>query len=505
MISVLSVENMRKSDARTIEGGIPGRELMYRAGRGVFEAVDWKPPVAVVCGSGNNAGDGYVIAKLLHESGVPCGIILLSDKCSEDGGYYLGLCREAGVPVRHWESALFSLRDYGTIVDCLFGTGFRGPVRGAAKEVIDSINTSGAYVVSVDINSGLNGDSGMAETCVRSDLTVSVGGFKPGHFLNMAKDVMKEKRNLDIGIEPVNRPYFLIGEADVSSLFRPRPNYSHKGSWGYTALIGGSKKYCGAIRLAAIANAAMRAGAGVVKLAVPDVLYHEVAPAILESTLFPLRDNGEEITFDEKEIAGLISNIRTAAFGMGIGTGEGAARTLAYLLAHFTGRLIVDADGLTLLSRMDREKIRNAACSLILTPHLKEFSRLSGLEMNEILSGPADAAEAYAKETGTVVLLKGPSTIITDGGTTYLTDAGCAGMATAGSGDVLSGILAAIASFAPDPLTGAAAAAYINGRAGELAQRRFGSVSMTAGDTAACVAEIVRELEHSALSPLPET
>ena len=315
----------------------------------------------------------------------------------------------------------------------------------------------------------------------------------------------KEKVNLDIGIEPADRTCLLVEEADVSPLFRPRPDFSHKGTYGYTALIGGSKRYAGAVKLAALANAAMRAGSGVVKLAVPDAVYHEVAPAVLEPTLFPLPDDGEEIAFDERKTAELISNIRTAAFGMGIGTGDGAARTLDYLLSNFTGRLVVDADGLNLLSRMDRRKVRDAACSLILTPHIKEFSRLSGLEMNEILSAPIAAAEAYAKETGAVLLLKGPATVVTDGETTYLTDAGCAGMATAGSGDVLSGVLAAVAAFAPDMLLGTAAAAYINGKAGELAQRRFGSVAMTSGDTAACVAEIVRDLERSALPPTPET
>ena len=494
MNSILSVENMRRSDAQTIAGGVPGRELMFRAGSGIFEAVDWKPPVAVVCGSGSNAGDGYVIAKLLQEAGIACDIILLSEKFSEDGAYYLGLCREAGVPVKRWEPGL-SLKGYATIADCLFGTGFRGAVRGAAKEAVDAINASGAYVVSVDINSGLDGDSGLAETCVLSDLTVSVGGFQPGHFLNMAKDVMKAKVNIDIGIRPADRTYGLIEAPDLAELFRPRPNFSHKGSYGYTALIGGSKRYCGAVRLAAQANAAVRSGAGVVKLAVPDVIYHEVAPAVLESTLFPLKDDGNAVVFDEQETAELVSNVRTAAFGMGIGTGEGAAKILAYLLEHFAGRLIVDADGLTLLSRLGRDRIRNASCSLILTPHLKEFSRLSGLEIGEIQARPVASAEAYAKDTGAVVLLKGPATVVTDGETTYLTDTGCAGMASAGSGDVLSGILAAVAAWSPDPLLGTAAAAFINGRAGELAQSRFGSVAMGAGDTATCVAEIVRCLE----------
>ena len=503
MIRVLSVENMRRSDARTIASGIPGRELMLRAGRGVFDLVEWKSPAAVVCGSGNNAGDGYVIARLLHEAGTACELILLSDRFSEDGAYYFGLCREAGVPVRKWEAGT-DLSRYAVIVDCILGTGFRGTLRGPVREAAEAINASGAYVVSVDINSGLNGDSGMAETCVRSDLTVSVGGFKPGHFLNMAKDVMKAKANVDIGIEPADRTFSLVGEKDLTGLFRPRPNFSNKGTFGYVALVGGSRRYTGAIRLAEMANAAMRAGAGVVKLAVPEVIRPVVAPAVLESTVFPLKDDGQELLFDESDAAGLVRGVRTAAFGMGIGTGEGAAKTLEYLLDRFEGRLIVDADGLTLLSRLGRERIRGAACALVLTPHLKEFSRLSGKEIPEILENPVAAAEAYAKDRGVILLLKGPATIVTDGETTYLTDTGCAGMATAGSGDVLSGILAAVTAWAPDPLLGTAAAAWINGRAGELAQDRMGSIAMTAGDTVSCIARVVRALETGQWQPEPE-
>ena len=493
MIRVVSVENMRKSDARTIEGGIPGRELMLRAGRGVFNSAEWKPPVAILCGSGNNAGDGYVIALLLHKARIPCELILLSEKFSEDGAYYFAQCREAGIPVRQWESGM-DLSSYGTIADCLFGTGFRGEVRGSAREAIEAANNSGAAVIAVDINSGLNGDSGLADLCVRSDLTVSIGDFKTGHFLNMAKDVMKQKVNIDIGIKPVDRTFSLVEEADLAELFGPRKNYSNKGTYGYTALIGGSKRYSGAIRLAGLANAAMRSGAGVVKLAVPDVLFPIVAPAVLESTVFPLKDDGDGIVFSDKETAELISNIRTAAFGMGIGTGKGAADMLEYLLDHFTGRLVVDADGLTLLSRMDKGKIRKAACTLVLTPHVKEFSRLTGLSVDEILNSPVAAAEAYAKEQKVILLLKGPATIITDGETTYITDTGCAGMATAGSGDVLSGILAAVLGYAPDPLIGTAAAAWINGKAGELAQEKYGAVGMVASDTIACVADVIKRI-----------
>ena len=312
---------------------------------------------------------------------------------------------------------------------------------------------------------------------------------------------MKVKQNIDIGIKPAERAYQLIETSDIAPFFHPRPNYAHKGSYGYIALIGGSARYSGAIRLAALANAAMRSGAGVVKAAVPKSLFPVVAPAMLESTFFPLSEENGEMAFEEKELAELTANIRTAAFGMGASTSSGAACVLSWLLEHYAGTLVVDADGLTLLSRMDRSRIRESACTLILTPHLKEFSRLTGQSIPEIQLSPIAAAEAYAGKTGVNLLLKGPATIITDGKNTYLSDTGCGGMATAGSGDVLSGILAAVAARVPDPLMAAAASAWLNGKAGALAQSRMGSVSMTAGDTAACLPEIVHDLEKMSLSP----
>ena len=132
MTGLLSVENMRRSDAAAIAAGTPGRELMLRAGRAVFERVDWRPPVAVLCGSGNNAGDGYVVAYLLHEAGIPCTVFLLSDRFSEDGRFYFDRCREAGVPVRTWDASV-SLSDFATVADCIFGTGFRGTVQGTVR------------------------------------------------------------------------------------------------------------------------------------------------------------------------------------------------------------------------------------------------------------------------------------------------------------------------------------------------------------------------------------
>lgn len=495
MIEVLSVENMRKSDTYTIKNYVISKELMFRAGKGVFDSIQWKPPVAVVCGSGNNAGDGYVIAKLLNDGKIPCTLFLLEEKFSPDGKYYYDLCVENRIEaVICNEKTDFS--NYNTVVDCIFGTGFRGEVQGLAKSVIESINKSSAYVVSVDINSGLNGNNGIASLCVKSDVTVSVGGYKYGHFLNMAKDVMAFKVNCDIGIKPVEKPAYLVEKSDFKELFKPRKNYSNKGTFGYTALIGGSKRYSGAIRLAYMANAAMRSGAGVVKTAVPDSLSSAVVPQILESTLFPLSDIKGEVQFAEKEISELIGNVKTVAFGMGIGVTEETAKILRYLLENYNGTLIIDADGLTLLSQEDKNLLKNVKCRVVLTPHIKEFSRLTHCEIDEILINPVDMAQQYAKENGVVLLLKGPTTVITNGEETYLTDAGCAGMATAGSGDVLSGILCAVCSYCDDLLLGVAAGAFVNGKAGELAQKKYNSISMTASDTVDCIADVISDIQN---------
>ena len=472
---------MRKSDAATIASKTSGAELMLRAARGVF-IVCKESPFAIVCGTGNNAGDGFALATLLKEAGKDVTVFLVKEKFSKDGEFYYDKCEEQGIHIELLDKT-DSLRGFKTVVDCLLGTGFKGSVREDIKNAIDKINESGAYVISVDINSGLNGDSGMGETFVRSDITVSIGGYKPGHFLNMAKDAMKEKMNVNIGIDPVDEPYRLIEATEIAPYFGKRLNYSNKGTYGYTALIGGSEMYGGAIRLAYMANAAMRSGAGVVKVAVPRSIAHDVAPNILESTLFLLPEKDGKIAFDEEALTELTKNVKAVAIGPGIGQSEDIKKTLEFLLSRFGGKLVIDADGLNVLATMGRDALRNAKSKTLLTPHIKEFSRLTGKSTEEILSDPIKAAKEYAASTGTVLLLKGPSTIITDGNIVNIVDRGCAGMATAGSGDVLTGILSALVSYIDDMLMAATSGAYINGLAGELAERQKGSISLIASDT----------------------
>ena len=198
MAVCVSTEVMRNSDRWTIENLVPSKELMARAGKAIFDQVSWKGPVGIICGKGNNAGDGFVVASLLKDHGIDCEIVLLyEDSFSEDGRYFYDKCIEKGIPTVTGGD----YGKYGTILDCIFGTGFKGEVKEPAKSAIEKINASGAYVVSADINSGLNGDTGLGDLYVISDLTVSIGTFKYGHFLGHAKEAMKDKVNCDIGIK----------------------------------------------------------------------------------------------------------------------------------------------------------------------------------------------------------------------------------------------------------------------------------------------------------------
>ena len=489
MKEILSVENMRKSDAHTIATEVPSLELMYRAGKAVADSVEWREPVGIVCGVGNNAGDGYVIALELKKRGIDCTLLLLEERFSADGKYYFDKCVENDIPYEICTEEL-DLSRFSTLADCIFGTGFKGEARGLAKSVIEKYNASSAYKISVDINSGMNGDTGMGEVIALSNLTCSIGSYKPGHFLNKAKDVIKEKINLDIGIKPIDEPYYLY----EPSAMPERKNFSNKSTYGYVALIGGSKKYSGAIRLAAMANAAMRAGAGVAMLAVPDSISPYIIPNILEATVYPLSDKDGEIVFNDSELSSLASRVKTIAFGMGIGLSGETEKALSYLLNNYKGRLVIDADGLTALSRIGTDILKTAACEVILTPHNMEFSRISGLPIADILSAPIENAKKFAKKYGCTLLLKGPSTIVTNGECVYIVDRGCAGMATAGSGDVLSGILAATAAYIPSPLEATALAAYINGSAGEIAESKTNPISMTASDTVAAIPEIISQI-----------
>lgn len=287
----------------------------------------------------------------------------------------------------------------------------------------------------------------------------------------------------------------MVTAAELAPLLPPRERNTHKGNYGYVAILGGCLEYSGAPKLANLAQSALRAGCGVATLAVPASLAGAVAPYLLESTLFRIPDRDGHMVFDEPSLAALIAGRRAVAVGMGWGRTEDNLRILDWLLTHFAGSLLIDADGLWGLAGLGTDRLRAAACRVVLTPHHGEFARLTGAGLAEIAANPVPTAQKLAGESGAVVLLKGAVTTVTDGAETWLVDRGCPGMATAGSGDVLSGVLAGLLGYLPPDVPTVALGAYLAGLAGEYAARDVGEVSMLASDTVGHLAEAVRTVQ----------
>jgi len=511
MLTAVPNATMRTADFRCIAAGTPAVELMYRAGCAVFSAYDYtRGKTGILCGTGNNGGDGYVLALLLAERGLPCTLIPAEEKWSADGLYYYHKCREAGIPVQVWGDDT-DLSGYAVLVDCLFGTGFHGTPADPYADIIRRINGSGVPVVAVDIPSGISGDSGLAARdgktplAVWADVTVSIGTRKAGHFLADGKDHCGRLVNCDIGI-PVTPDcgtvLHLPETGDFGEILSRRSANSHKGTYGYVAVMGGCRNYSGAIKLANMAAASLRCGCGVVKLLCAGSILNAVTPYLLESTAVPLPDTDGAMAFDIPALEKALSGTCGLAVGMGWGDGGHNEEILTWLLEHYRGTLILDADGLNCLGRMDAEKrkslLQNAPADIVLTPHPKEFERISGIPMGQCAADPVKYAMDFAAEHAVVLLLKGTSTIVTDGQECYIVPRGCAGMATAGSGDVLSGVLAGLAGYNRGCAEMVACGAYLAGLAGELAQADVGEIGMIASDTVRHLAEAAKQMQEAA-------
>ena len=493
MIDLVTVAQMSESDEAAIRGGIPAGELMARAAKGVLEAYPWRGRVAIVCGAGNNAGDGYDLALLLRERGIDCRVLRLSAAVTPVAREFLDGCLASGIPVDQLSVAPDFSGDR-EIVDCLFGTGFRGSAEGLYAETVNAMNESGLPVVSVDVNSGLNGDSGLGSPAVRSALTVSVGTRKTGHYLGRAKDLVGKLVNADVGIPILGDPIRLLEPADLRAVIPPRAHHSNKGTYGYVGILGGCVRYAGAAKLANLGAAALRSGCGVVTLGVPASLAPAVAPYLLESTLAPLPEREGYLTYDPAALDEFLAGKRAVAVGMGWGRSQAYPAILTHILERFSGSILLDADALNTLSGMDRSLLKRAVGRVVVTPHPKEFERLSGRPVDAILADPVGAAKEFAAAYGAVVLLKGTATVVTDGNDTYLSDRGGPGMATAGSGDVLSGVLCGLLGYLPPSALTVACGATLAGMAGEAAEREQTAVGMVASDTVRAIPQVLREI-----------
>ena len=297
----------------------------------------------------------------------------------------------------------------------------------------------------------------------------------------------------------INEVIYEIETKDIKNKFVNRPSDTNKGDYGYVGIMGGSLEYSGAVKLANLSASAMRAGCGVVRLIVPEEIAEAIAPYLLEQTIFPMNDNANKMVFSEEQINEALTKLKALAIGMGWGQSEEYEKILEYILGNYNIPVVIDADGLNTISKMNMDILKSTKCKVILTPHLKEFERLSKIKVEDIKKEEITIAKDFAKKYDVILLLKGPTTVVTDGEKVYLVKRGCPGMATAGSGDVLSGILVGLLGYnEPDILT-VATGAYLNGLAGEIAQEKYTDISMIASDTVKCLPEAIKKIREDSI------
>ncbi len=480
-MKVLTNKQMRVADGYTIEKiGVPSLTLMERAGIALADEAESFPrgKVVCVCGGGNNGGDGFVCARILRERGHAVDVVCIAEKFSED------CC----VNKEKWLSLGGEIykdipdKAYAVIVDCLFGTGFHGKLEGKNEELVRAVNSLTGKVLSADIPSGVNGDNGIADgIAVNADRTLCIGERKLGCYLNDGIDYAGEIKRADIGIFLPEEGYArLLTKAFVSSLLNRRKRNSHKGSYGKAAIVAGSMEYTGAAYLSAAA--CLRSGAGYTALYLPKQLFPLFALKLPE-TLLSTTNEGGRYAFNEESMRSLQS-YNSVAYGMGMGISEEVYLGAKWLIENYEGKLLLDADGLNSLARYGGNLsalFAKKKGDVILTPHVLEFSRLTGKSKGEILEEGVSLAKAYAKAWGVTLVLKGAVSIIADGERTFLNDRGNSGQAKGGSGDLLSGLVCGLAA-GTSTFNAAVAGCYLAGVSAELAARERGEYSLTASD-----------------------
>jgi ADP-dependent NAD(P)H-hydrate dehydratase / NAD(P)H-hydrate epimerase len=517
---LLTAEQMAELDRRTIEElGIPGLVLMESAAWACCEVLldRWGDRVArgvhIACGPGNNGGDGLAMARRLHLLGVPVEATVLTrlSRLSGDAARQAELAASVGVTLREApspEPLAFASRRWrhgGVLVDALLGTGLVRDVEGVYAAAIESMaaaRADGVPVLAVDIPSGVNGTSGHVHgVAVRADVTVTFASLKLGHVLSPGFGRCGDLVRADIGIpadrwiDVLTETAHLLDAERLAGAVQPGARDAHKGTFGHLLVVAGGPGKTGAARLSA--EAALRAGAGLVTLALPDGLE---LPGLAAEIMVERYPAGEEAA----EAVLALANARDAlAVGPGIGTAKETVALVERLYADAEVPAVFDADALNCLARI--RGFPGPSAPRALTPHPGEMSRLSRTPWSELAPRRQAAVRQLAKESSATVVLKGAGTLVANpGGTLWVNATGNPGMATAGSGDVLTGVVGALLARGLSTDEAAGAAVYWHGLAGDLAAAAVGEPSLVAGDLIAFLGSAWRAVHEGRVEPVFE-
>lgn len=500
-MKIFSAKQLKEADQLTIEKQqISSNDLMERAATLVYEEIHKRLegadiPVKIFCGIGNNGGDGLVIGRLLLEQGynVTIYVVNYSDQRSKD--FLINYDRVKNLS-RNWPVLLKSEEDFPEIkvgdfvLDAIFGVGLNRPLIPWVANLVHHINNSGAFVLAIDMPSGLMADAAMeAESAIiRANYTITFQSAKLSFFLPDTAGNIGELQILDIGLD---REYLhetegvaqLIGKQEAKALYRPRNKFSHKGTFGHALVIGGSYGKIGSVCLAG--SAALRSGAGMVTFFVPGCGYEILQTALPEAMVLTDKNNNKlsHIEYDLEPTA--------IGFGIGAGTADETVKAMEQLLRKNNKPMVIDADGLNILSR-NKEFLSLLPEGSILTPHPKELERLIGKWENDF--DKLKKARKLCKEYKLILVIKGAYTFTLTPEETFINTSGNPGMATAGSGDVLTGILTALLCQGYNPLTAAVLGVFLHGRSGDLAAEKYSFEGVVAGDIARSTGKAILDL-----------
>ncbi len=503
MMPIVTAAQMQTLDRRTIEeAAVPGTTLMERAGAGVVASLERQTgslrgkTVTILCGKGNNGGDGFVVARLLHKQQAKVQVFVLApatDLSRDAARMYRQLIRTTGKGVVKPFSSMSQIQtrlgNSDVIVDALLGTGLAAPVTGRYAEAIDSINQAQRLTVAVDLPSGIHADTGaLLGHAVKADLTVTFGLPKLGLFQHHGIDHAGQVEIVDIGIPPsyvaaVGSRLHLLTASFVRTALPPRWRSSHKGTFGHAGIIAGSVGKTGAAAMAA--QAALRMGAGLVTVAIPASVNDVLEAKLLEVMTMPMPET-EARTLSRAALGQLqdFVNARTAvAIGPGLSTHPETVALVQSLVRQLDRPTVLDADALNALAGHDM-LLTECTVPPILTPHPGEMARLitesSARAINEDRIG---TATHFAETHRCYVVLKGARTVIArPDGMAAICPTGNPGMATAGTGDVLTGMIVGLLAQGAASWEAACAATYVHGLAGDLAAETMGQASVIARD-----------------------
>ncbi len=500
-MKVLKAHEMAEIDRNAIEDiGIPSVVLMENAGRAVFRAVIDRFPdakrIIALAGKGNNGGDAIVVARLLRLSGREVHLYLVSEDLGGDPALELRIARNVGVKVY---TDLPDLSDYDLIIDGLLGTGFKPPVKEPYIELIRRVDASRKPVVAIDLPSGLSADSGKAEEpFIKADLTVTFQFPKICHILFPASKFCGDVIVADISIPQHLAAGIRRETIEPCDLLLPnREPDTHKVKEGHVLLVGGSRGKTGAVIMSALA--ATSAGAGLVSVGIAEELNPILEASLIEEMTLPLKGANRLSYFAVREILENQERFSALGIGMGMDRFEEGQDIVRDLLKGWKGRILLDADGINNLADLgDLLPLRDREVPAVLTPHIGEFSRLTGIEKEEIIHNQTEVAGEFAQQNRCFLVLKGARTVIAEpDGSVWISLRGTPAMAKGGVGDILSGILTALMGKMEDIGQALRLGVVLHGIAGEIAEERNHTQSIRATDLLNYIGEAYKNIEKS--------